>query len=470
VRFLRSLGHEPILYIPHRLRDGYGVSEPGVRYLAGAGAGVMITVDCGGVSHREIALARTLGLDTVVCDHHQVSATPLGAHAVLNPIEPDAGFPFCGLCGAGVAFYLALGVRMRLRELGHAALPDLRRYLDLVTLGTIADIVPLAEENRVLVKYGLRELMQTARPGIAALKAICGVEAVSTSTVGFRLAPRLNAGGRLADATRSVELLTTEDPARAQQLAEELDQENRARQAIEQEILDDALRRIEADAGFAARRSIVLASPDWHPGVIGIVATRLTERFYRPTVLIALEGDSGRGSGRSIRGLNLHAALQSCRRSLLGFGGHPMAAGLSIRAANVPRFAEEFEATVRAVTRPHDFVQQVDVDAEIAFTDITPALLEDLARLEPHGPGNPEPLFLARQVTVLSHRVVGQNHLRLFLRQGNRALTAIGFGMAERPLEDGAALDILFFPELNEWNGSTSIQLRLRDFRASQGV
>ncbi len=314
--------------------------------------------------------------------------------------------------------------------------------------------------------------MQTARPGLAALKAISGVEAVSTSSVGFRLAPRLNAGGRLADATRSVELLTTENPARAQQLAEELDQENRARQAIEQEILDDAIRQVEADADFAARRSLMLASAEWHPGVIGIVASRLVDRFYRPTVLIALDGESGlgRGSGRSIRGFNLYEALRNCESSLEGFGGHRMAAGLSIRADNVPRFAERFEEAVRAVTRPQDFVQQIDVDAEVTFTDITPSLLEDLARLEPHGPSNPEPVFLARHVTVLSHRVVGQNHLRLFLRHGNRALSAIGFGMAERPIEDGAALDILFSAELNEWNGSTTIQLRLRDLRASQPV
>ena len=204
VRFLRALGHDPLLYIPHRLRDGYGVSERGVRQLAAAGAGVMITVDCGGVSHREIAVARSLGVDTIVCDHHQVSGTPLPAHAVLNPIEPDAGFPFTGLCGAGVAFYLALGIRLRLREAGHTNLPDLRRYLDLVTLGTIADIVPIVEENRVLVKYGLRELTRTAAPGLLALKSVSGVSDVSTSTVGFRLAPRLNAGGRLSDATRSV--------------------------------------------------------------------------------------------------------------------------------------------------------------------------------------------------------------------------------------------------------------------------
>jgi len=467
IRFLRALGHEPALYIPHRLRDGYGVSEAGVRRLADAGARVMVTVDCGGVSHREIALARDLGIDTIVCDHHQVSGTPLPAYAVLNPIEPDAGFPFSGLCGAGVAFYLALGVRVRLREGGRTNLPDLRRYLDLVTLGTIADIVPLVEENRVLVKHGLRELTQTGSPGLVALKAVSGVSDVSTGVVGFRLAPRLNAGGRLADATRSVELLTTEDRTRAEQLAAELDQENRARQAIELEILDDAVRKIERDADFADRRSIVLASDDWHPGVIGIVASRLVERYYRPTVLIALDGTAatGRGSGRSIRGVNLYEGFKTCRDCLEGFGGHRMAAGLSIRAERVAPFAEQFEAAIRAVTRPEDFIEETRIDAELSLAEINDGLLEDLTRLEPHGPGNPEPVFLARAVTVVSHRIVGENHLKLYLRQGQRALSAIGFGMADTPIEAGTTLDILFSPERNEWNGNTSIQLRLRDLR-----
>lgn len=467
VRFFRALGHEPALYIPHRLRDGYGVSEAGVSTLAAAGTRLMITVDCGGVSHREIALAGTLGMDTIVCDHHQVSGTPLPAHAVLNPIEADAGFPFSGLCGAGVAFYLAMGVRLHLREAGHAPLPDLRRYLDLVALGTIADIVPLVEENRVLVKHGLRELMQTQSPGLVALKAVSGVSAVSTGAVGFRLAPRLNASGRLADATRAVELLVTTDAARAEQLAAELDQENRARQTIEQEILADAIHQLERDADFAHRRSIVLASADWHPGVIGIVASRLVERYYRPTVLLAIDSatDIARGSGRSIKGLNLHEAFKACAPHLEGFGGHRMAAGLSIRQAQIAAFTEQFDAAVRAATGPRDFVPETTIDAELAFAEITDGLLQDLERLEPFGPSNPEPVFLSRDVTVISRRIVGEKHLKLHLRHGDQRLSAIGFGMAEAPIEEGAALDILHSPEYNEWNGTRSIELRLRDYR-----
>jgi single-stranded-DNA-specific exonuclease len=296
VRFLRAIGGEPLLYIPHRLREGYGLNAAGVQQLAAGGARVMITVDCGAVSHREIGLARDLGLDVIVCDHHQVSGTPLPAYAVINPIEADAGFPFTGLCGTGVAFYLAMGVRMRLRESG-GPLPDLRRYLDLVALGTIADMVPIVEENRVLVKHGLRELAGAGRPGIAALKRVSGVAQMSTGVVGFRLAPRLNAGGRLDDATRSVALLTTDDTDTADRLAVGLDEENRARQAIEREMLDEAIARVEA-LGIGDRRTIVLASPVFHPGVVGIVASRLIERYYRPTVLIAAEASGmGRGSG-----------------------------------------------------------------------------------------------------------------------------------------------------------------------------
>lgn len=469
VKFLRALGHDPALFIPHRLRDGYGVSATGVRALAAAGTRLMITVDCGGVSHDEIKLAGSLGMDTIVCDHHQVSGTPLPAEAVLNPIEADAGFPFSGLCGAGVAFYLAMGIRVLLREQGYTPLPDLRRYLDLVTLGTVADIVPLIEENRVLVKHGLRELLQTQSPGLVALKSVSGVSAMSTSVVGFRLAPRLNAGGRLADATRAVELLVTADAMRAEQLAADLDQENRTRQAIEHEISEDALHQIERDADFADRRSVVLASADWHPGVIGIVASRLVERFYRPTVLLAIDATTGiaRGSGRSIKGLNLHQAFKACAQHLEGFGGHRMAAGLSIQQASIPAFAADFEAAVRAATGPQDFIPETVVDVEIPFAEVTDALLHDLDRLEPYGPSNPEPVFLTREVKVLSRRIVGEKHLKLQLQHADRRLSAIGFRMAVAAIEDGAVLDILYSPEYNSWNGATSIELRLRDFRHS---
>jgi len=467
IRFFRSIGApEPLLYIPNRVRDGYGLTEPGVRRLAEQGAKVMITVDCGGVAHREIALARQLGVDTIVCDHHQVSGTPLPAHAVLNPIEPQAGFPFQGLCGAGVAFYLALGTRMRLRETG-GPVPDLRRSLDLVALGTVADLVPVVEENRVLVKYGMREIAASQLPGVVALKQVSGANEISTGVIGFRLAPRLNAGGRLADATRSVELLTTDDPVRAGELAAGLDEENRARQGIEREILDQAIAMIDEAGGIGERKSIVLASDEWHPGVIGIVCSRLVERYYRPTILIATGGERGvgRGSGRSIRGLNLYECIKEASEVLEGFGGHKVAAGLSIRPERVPELAARFEAAVAARTRPDDFVPVSDVDAELPLEAIGEEALKAVEQMEPFGPANAEPVFLARDVTVRSARVVGETHLKLYLQQGSRAMPAIGFGMADLLVQEGTHIDVLYSLLTNEWNGARTTELRIRDLR-----
>jgi single-stranded-DNA-specific exonuclease len=465
MRFLRALGVEPLLYIPHRLREGYGVNAAGVQQLAAAGARVMITVDCGAASHGEIELANQLGLDVIVCDHHQVSGTPLPAYAVINPIEPDAGFPFAGLCAAGVAFYLAMGVRMRLRETG-GPVPDLRRYLDLVALGTIADLVPVVEENRVLVKYGLRELASSERPGIAALRRVSGVTQLSTGAVGFRLAPRLNAGGRLDDATRSVTLLTTDDADQATRLALALDDENRARQSIEREMVDEAIRCVDGAGGVAQRHSIVVASPLFHPGVVGIVASRLVERYYRPTILIAAEqGGIGRGSGRSIAGVDLYAALASCRDCLERFGGHRMAAGLSIKLDRVDELAARFDAAIAARTTAEDFVPQITVDGELALRGIDAACFADLERLEPYGMGNPEPTFLARGVRVRDRRIVGETHLKLVLEQDGRYLPAIGFGMADVAVAAGDHLDVVFSPMLNEWDGNEYTELRLRDLR-----
>lgn len=466
VRFLRALGAEPLVYIPHRLRDGYGLNAAGVQHLAAAGALVMVTVDCGAVSHREIGLARDLGMDVIVCDHHQVSGTPLPAYAVINPIEPDAGFPFAGLCAAGVTFYLAMGVRMRLRETG-GPLPDLRRYLDLVALGTIADLVPIKEENRVLVKYGLRELAASERPGIAALRRVSGVTQMSTGAVGFRLAPRLNAGGRLDDATRSLDLLTTEDGALAERLAMALDEENRTRQAIEREMLDEAITLVDGGGGVAQRHSIVLASPRFHPGVVGIVASRLIERYYRPTVLIAAEeGGVGRGSGRSIAGLDLYAALASCSDCLERFGGHRMAAGLSIKLERVAEFAARLDAAIAACSQPEHFIPQVTIDAELSLRGIDAGCWADIERLEPYGMGNPDPIFLTRDVRVRDRRIVGETHLKLVLEQDGRCLPAIGFGMADIEVAAGDRLDVLFSLMNNEWNGSQYTELRLKDLRA----
>lgn len=469
IRYFTALGSPPVLHVPHRLKEGYGLQETGVRALVEQGARVIITVDCGGVNHAEIALAGSLGADVIVCDHHQVSGTPLPAAAVLNPIEEGSGFPFRGLCGAGLAFYLAAGLRMRLRDTGATNLPDLKTLLDLVALGTIADVVPVVEENRVLVKYGLRELERSSMPGVVALKAVSGVSRVSSGAVGFRLAPRLNAGGRLDDARRSVDLLTTTDRDAGQRLAVALDEENRNRQRIEREAVEDAVAQVERGGGAVERHSIVLASEGWHPGVVGIVAARLVDRYHRPCVLIALDtaNGSGRGSARSIPGVNLHAALQQCEDLMLGFGGHPMAAGMTIRAERIAELADRLESVLAETTPSEALVPEKRIDAELPFDRLDESVMCDIERLEPYGTANPEPLFLARAVRVRSRAVVGSGHLKMLLEGGGRRLAAIAFGMGDRAVDDGDTIDVLYRPRLSEWGGERTIEAEIRDFRRS---
>ncbi len=472
--FLRELGMAPDLYIPHRTREGYGLNSQAMRTIAERGTTVMITADCGATAHNEITLAQSLGVDVIVCDHHHVPEQRLPAYAVLNPMEKACPFSFSGLSGAGVVFYLLMGLRMRLREQGEEQVPDLRRYLDLVTLGTVADLVPLVEENRVLVTHGLREIERSQRPGICALKEVSGEAEVSSSYIGFRLGPRINAGGRLAEAQKAVELLTTEHIERARELAVDLDQENRERQGIEEAILQNAVATVESWPDLPQRRSIVLASAEWHPGVIGIVASRLVERFHRPTFLIAVDGEKGKGSGRSPKVFHLYEGLQACAAWLDGYGGHRQAAGLSIQTQRIDSFAAQFEATAQARLTAEDLLPETEVDAEVDLASLSGETMAEVRRLEPYGQGNPDPVFLARQAQVVSARIVGGNplvgkagHLKLLLRSahGGRPVDAIGFGMADAPIVQGGHLDLLYTPEINVWNGNASLQLRLRDLQ-----
>ena len=474
ILFLREIGMDPGLYIPHRTREGYGLNTPAIEQLAGEGIRVLVTADCGASSHQEIARAQQLGIDVIVCDHHHVPEEKLPAYAVLNPMEAGCPFSFSGLSGAGVAFYLLMGLRMRLREQGERPVPDLRLYLDLVCLGTVADLVPLIEENRVLVTHGLRQIAHSQRPGIRALRAVSGDGDVTASYIGFRLGPRINAGGRLAEAQKAVELLTTTDVERARFLAAELDKENIARKAIEEEILQQALALAQAQLEQGLRYSFVLASPEWHPGVIGIVASRLVERFGRPTILIAIDGDMGKGSGRSPAAFHLYKGMQACAEHLAGYGGHRQAAGLSIQAASIAAFADQFEATVRQRLTPDDLVPIIEFDADVDVGLVGPELLDELQRLQPCGPGNPEPVFRSSQTEVVSARSVGDQsqgkagHLKLVLRsgQGGRPVDAIGFGMGDRPIVPRQQVNVLYTPTLNVWNGQASLQLRLRDLKA----
>ncbi len=368
----------------------------------------------------------------------------------------------------GVAFFLLVALRKVLREkgaFGGRDEPDLRRSLDLVALGTIADVVPLTGVNRLLTRVGLKVIARSERPGLEALKKVAAVKEVNCGAVAFRLAPRLNAAGRLEDAALGVELMLAGEAAPAQAIAEQLDLFNRQRQRFEEETLRQAVERLEQGEG--GEYAIVLADSRWHPGVIGIVASRLVERYHRPTILIALQNGIGKGSARSIAGLHLFHALQRCGGHLEGFGGHECAAGLTIAERNLSVFAAAFEQVAREVLREEDLLPRLLHDGEVLFEEITPEVVREISGLAPFGAGNPEPSFIALGVQARQVCPVGENHLRFTARQGGCSFPCIAFGMADRAPELRGNIDILFTPAFNDWRGTRSVQLRIRDCRSA---
>ena len=471
VSFFRALGATVFYHIPLRLEDGYGLSAEGIAGVAELGARVIVSVDCGITAVAEAELCRQLGVDLIITDHHTPGEMIPAAYAVINPHQPGCPFPFKNLAGVGVAFNLLIAIRSRLRDAGYfdrRPEPNLREYLDLVALGTIADVVQLTDENRILASYGLRELTASPRPGIQALKAVSGVDgAVSSGTVGFRLAPRLNAAGRLEDAALGVDLLLCCERQRAQVMAEALDASNTERQALEQQILHDALAMVKGEPGRSGRKSIVLASEAWHPGVIGIVASRLVDLFHRPTILIALQDGNGRGSGRSIPGFHLHDALHACADHLVKFGGHKYAAGLSIDEETLEKFVAEFEMVADGLLSTEDLLPELAIDTELGLDDLTLQLAEQVEALAPFGMGNPEPVFMLRGVMVAERRVLKERHLKLRITASGRTFDAIGFNMAGRD-NPGERWDMVFTLGVNAWNGKKHLQLRLKDFRGAE--
>jgi len=472
VRFFRALTAKIVYHIPRRLEAGYGLSCEGLAAIAADGARVVISVDCGITAMAEASYCRSIGLDLIVTDHHLPGDTLPDALAVINPQQPGCDFPGKGLAGVGLAFYLAIAIRYRLREEGffrQTAEPNLREYLDLVALGTIADMVPLRDENRLLVRYGLAELSRSTVPGILALKQVAGIQGeVTCGMVGFRLGPRINAAGRLEDAASGVELLLTCDPQRAVQLARELDDGNRARQELEQEILADALQQVRDLPPCSDRRSIVLASTDWHPGVIGIVASRLVELYHRPTILISLQDGQGKGSGRSVPALHLKDALDACADHLLKFGGHRQAAGLAVAEETLATFIARFEEVTAGLLRDDDLVPQLNIDAELAPADLAIKCIEELQTLAPFGIGNPEPLFLLRGARVDALRQLAGGHLRLEVSWSGEVLTAVLFSPGDRQIAPGDLVDLVGALQINSWRGKSVVQLRVKDLRPAE--
>lgn len=468
VESLRAFGGAVEYHIPSRKTEGYGLSGVAINRAAQSGCSLVLSVDCGVSAVVEADLINELGLDLIVTDHHQAPEKLPACLALVNPHLPNNRFPWPNLAGVGVAFFLLLSLRRRLRENGWFAErtePDLRQGLDLVALGTIADMVPLGGVNRLLVRFGLQLLEAGKRPGIAALKQVAEVKKVTCGTVGFRLAPRLNAAGRLDDATLGVKLLLGAADDSTTELAAHLDRCNRERQQLEGQTLHEAIAAVEE--GVAQKHSLVLAAEDWHPGVIGIVASRLVERYYRPTVMIALEGGAGKGSARSVHGFHLFAALGRAAHSLEGFGGHAAAAGLTIKAERVDEFREDFERVAAEELSAEDLIPRLEYDGEVELLELEMSAVVQLAELAPFGIGNPQPSFVCRKLELISPQIVGGKHLRFSVCSQGIQLGCIAFGMADRFDQLHGQIDLLFRPEINSFRGRDSVQLQVADFRAS---
>ncbi|HET8540942.1 MAG TPA: single-stranded-DNA-specific exonuclease RecJ [Anaeromyxobacter sp.] len=466
--FLRAAGADAVTYVPHRLVEGYGLNVAAVEKLAAEGVRLLVTLDCGITAASEVRAAAALGVDAVVVDHHTVPVELPAAAAILNPHQPGCAYPSKDLAAVGVTFALLMALRRALRERGRFGPsrpePNLKDALDLVALGTVADVVPLVGANRILVRWGLDALARTRRRGLRALKKVAGIAEgtpVTAGQIGFRLGPRINAAGRLDDAGRGVRLLLTADAAEADALAAELDAENQARQEIERRILaeatHDAAARVRAGA-----RGLVLARDGWHAGVVGIVAARVAERFHRPAVLVALGGEEGKGSGRSVEGFHLYEALAACAPHLARFGGHRHAAGVTVERGRLEAFREAFEAHARERLADEDLVPRCRIDGWVGEGDVTDRAAEDLARLGPFGAGHPEPVFALRG-SARGARTVGAENAHLKLALGR--LDAIGFGMGDRLAACAGPLDAAFTIGFDEWDGARRLQLRLRDVR-----
>ncbi len=473
--FLRQVGLEVRTYIPHRLGEGYGLNRAAIERLAAEGTKLLITLDCGITSHAEIARANELGVNVVVVDHHAVPDTMPPAVAVLNPLQPGCGYPTKWLCAGGVTFNLCMGLRKVLREKGFFAgkqEPNLKQLLDLVALATVADVVPLTGANRVLVTHGLKELTAGRRPGVRALKDVAevGPEEVTAGTVGFRLGPRINAAGRLDDASVGLQCLLAPDYETALPLARALNSANEERQGIERAMLKGAIEQAEAAVARGVR-GLVLSSPDWHPGVVGIVASRIVERFHRPTVLIGVHEGMGKGSARSIEGFHLLDAIKACSGSLTRFGGHRAAAGLTIDPSRLAEFTLAFEQFAFGKLDEAALVPRCRIDAVVQPRDLDEKAVLALQRLAPFGMGNPEPvLSLWRQATsprVLQNKKPGEvGHLKLTLESAP-SFDVIGFGQADKVGLTEGPVDLAFKVSMDEYRGVKRLSLKLTSLRAS---
>ncbi|MDZ7317576.1 MAG: single-stranded-DNA-specific exonuclease RecJ [candidate division KSB1 bacterium] len=464
---LRKLGANVVFYIPNRIKDGYGITIAGIKEALQQQVNLIISVDCGITAIHEVEFARQSGMDVIISDHHEPGAELPFACAVLNPKCHHSSYPFHELAGVGVAYKLGQAL-IRSLKLDDSVIRD---YVDLVAIGSAADIVPLVDENRILVKEGLQQLNKTDRPGLKALLQVTGMmnKPLSTGQVVFILAPRINAVGRLGNATCAVELLTTDNEARALEIANVLEAENRLRKNIDEETFKMAQQMVEERFDLADYYGLVLDQEGWHPGVIGIVASRVVEKYYRPTIMISTDENIGKGSARSITGFDIYQALKKCEDLLIGFGGHKYAAGLTIDRANIDRFRHRFNEIAAEQLNEDLLTPKLRIEGELKFNEISPRLLQILKLMAPFGPQNMRPVFLSQKLQVVgTPAVVGNNHLKFKVRQNGIVLDAIGFNLGDLlyRIDPGVNnLDMTYVIEENTYCGRSTLQLRVKDLR-----
>ena len=469
VQTLTQLGIETDYYIPHRYGEGYSLSPESVRKIAAAGTRLIVTVDCGISSAAEVKLAGELGLDVIVTDHHNLPDQLPPAVAIVNPKQIAGAHPSRDLSGAGVAFKFAWAL---FRLAGIKENTFLTSLLDLAALGTISDVVPLVDENRILAVSGLELIDQRRRLGLKQLAEAAALSGkISVNKIYFGLAPRLNAAGRLEHASKSVELLLADDPHKAGELAREISRINSRRQEIGGSIRDEVFLSLD-ERSAADSKLIFLSGDNWHPGVIGIVASQVVDRFFRPTVMIGVNDGVGRGSARSIEGLNIFSLLNACRDLFIDFGGHEGAAGFEIETAKIPELKRRLLAEVDKQVDPADLVPKLEIDAEVAPAEISLGLVKELEQLAPHGEGNPAPVFIVKGLSLTDYKKVGKDgkHFKAWFSKDGVNLEAIGFGLGglAEQMDHSAAYDVAVNLETNEWNGFESVQLSLIDVRRAE--
>ena len=466
--FLKKIHSQLDFYIPHRYREGYGVSKAGIDHAKENGFTLIISLDCGIKSTDLIAYAKGLGVDFIVCDHHLPDDVLPPAVAILNPKQKDCDYPYKDLCGCGVGFKLisALAPQFGLTD------DDVFENLDLIATAIAADIVSMTGENRVLAYYGLKKANENPNKGIKAICQLSGLKKeLHINNLVFIIAPRVNAAGRMDDARKAVQMFIAETDVEAMLFAELLHSDNTDRKEADSNITEDALAMIKEKDEWIANKSTVVFKSHWHKGVVGIVASRLIEHYYRPTIVLTQSGEYAAGSARSVPGFNLYEAIHACREHLLGYGGHFAAAGLTMEIEQVSRFREKFEEVVSATIDPDLLIPQIVIDAEINFKDINPTFYNILQQMEPFGPDNLRPVFIARKVMDTGYsKIVKEEHIRFSLKQSNPVFNGIGFNMADKfsLLQQKKPIDIVFTIDENEWNGNKSLQLRMIDFRISE--